>query len=355
MNARILLAGLLLAACAPRGELAFAPPVPEAKLVPIYVADFRATEPPPGPRRSPPRPPEVRFTRLDVSIPPTHEPGRVEWPKGTPDASTDFVATDEATYPDLPSFVRQVAQSDSLGEGETVLFVHGYNTNHGEAVYQVAQIKEDFEVSAPMVLFSWPSAAVTAGYVYDRDSALYSRDELADTIEALTQNGRQLALIGHSMGSFLIMETLRQIALERRFAIDERITALVLMAPDIDGELFQDHVRAIGADALPDPFMIFVAKEDRALRISALLTGREERLGSETDATFVEGLPITLIDVSDLATGKNFDHQIVTTSPSAIAILNELSSEVPVGEASLPERVVLSDIGRERGLTGLLD
>ena len=87
-----------------------------------------------------------------------------------------------------------------------------------------------------------------------------------------------------------------------------------------------------------------VAKQDRALRISSLLTGRRPRLGAQTDRSVVGDLPISVVDVSDLAVGGNFDHKIVTTSPAAIAIIKQLSQAAPPGDAHLGSLVVLSQI-----------
>ena len=192
------------------------------------------------------------------------------------------------------------------------------------------------------MLFSWPSAGVTAGYVYDRDSALIARDHLESLLLELSKGNRKIILAGHSMGSYLIMETLRQAALKRSFDIAAEIDALVLMAPDIDGELFRSQVGELGQ--LPDPFILMVAKQDRALRISSLLTGRRPRLGAQTDRSVVGDLPISVVDVSDFSDGSNFDHKIVTTSPEAIAIIRRLSKEAAPGDAAVGALTVLSDL-----------
>ena len=337
----VFILSLLVAACAERGTLDFAAPDGSATRHTIWVANYR-TDQPANSKTAPPRPENVRFEAIDISIPPTHEVGQIEWPDGTPDASKHFVSLGERQYPSRDGFTRSIAQADGSGRNETLLFVHGYNTRHSEAVYQLAQLVHDFEVPTPPVLFSWPSAGVTAGYVYDRDSALLARDKLEATLISLTKDGRKVVLIGHSMGSYLIMETLRQIALKRSMNIDKSIDALILMAPDIDGELFRNQANAIGR--LPDPFILMVAKQDRALRISSLLTGRRPRLGAQTDRSVVGDLPISVVDVSDLAVGGNFDHKIVTTSPAAIAIIKQLSQEAPPGDAHIASLVVLSQI-----------
>ncbi|MEL7345563.1 MAG: alpha/beta fold hydrolase [Pseudomonadota bacterium] len=330
---------LILSGCAPRGEIAFAPPAPDAEVHRIWSARFQSDAPPAPGDASPPRPVEMTYHGYDISIPPGRWPGSIQWPRGTPDAATDFVTLQETRPDTLAGFARDVAASDTGGAGETVLFVHGFNATHGESVYLLAQMVEDFGITAPAVAFTWPSAGVGAGYLYDRDSVLYSRDTLEDVIEALTKDGRRLLLVGHSMGNQLIMETLRQMALRGTLGRAEAINGLFMISPDIDPELFQSQASAMAA--LPDPTVILVAQQDLALSISAFLTGRRVRLGTITSLDELGGLPVTIVDVSALADGRAFNHRVITTSASAIAILNEITAGVAPGETPVRELLVL--------------
>ena len=84
----------------------------------------------------------------------THQPGQIEWPEGLPDAATDFVTVSSDIVGNASDFSEQIARSDRSGQNEVVIFVHGYNVTHGEAIYQLTQIKHDLEISTPTVLFS---------------------------------------------------------------------------------------------------------------------------------------------------------------------------------------------------------
>ncbi|MEO0911453.1 MAG: alpha/beta fold hydrolase [Pseudomonadota bacterium] len=337
-----MLLALGLAGCEQRYTLEFGAPDPSASTREIWVANYR-TDIDPDARQAPPRPTAPRFQKLTVSIPPTHAPGQIEWPSGEPDAATDFLTVGAQNFSSSRTFARAIAAADSSGMNEVMLFVHGYNMRPGEAVYQLAQISADFDIPTPTVLFSWPSAGVGVGYVYDRDSVLISRDWLEQLIIDLTRNPqRRILLVGHSMGSHLIMETLRQIELKRSLDIGGKIDGVILMAPDIDAELFQSQARSIRT--WPDPFILMVAEQDRALRLSSLLTGFRPRLGAQTDRSAVGDLPVSVVDLSALSNGADFDHQIATTSPAAISIIRKLSEETPPGEADTGDLVVLSDL-----------
>ena len=341
MRIFILIVLTLFAACAPRGEIEFAPPVPGAELHTIWTAKFRSDRQPGQGQRSPPRPEKLVFERNQISVPKTHQPGQIEWPKGLPDAATDFVTLSQETVNGIDTFAQAVRNSDGKTSQPIFLFVHGYNYTHAEAVYQMAQIVHDFDVPAPPVLFSWPSAGVPFGYLYDRDSALIARDALEDLLIALTNvPGAEVTILAHSMGNFLVMETLRQMEISGSINIEKKIAELIMISPDIDGELF--YRQASRLRDLPEPTVILAAKQDKALRLSARLTGRSNRLGSETDRNAVRDLPVLVIDTSALgANGSN--HSIPFSSPTAIAILKKAGPDNLPGETVEPGLVRLTD------------
>lgn len=340
---------LTLTGCAKRGEIQYAPAFPNASIHDVWVAKFRPTEAPAKGQSLPPRPSKLRFERDRVSLPPNHQIGHIEWPKGVPDAAHDMVTIASQSYPDMSTFARQVAKADKHDTATTLLFVHGYNYTHGEAVYQMAQVGYDFDVPSPTVLFSWPSAGKAGGYLYDRDSTLIARDQLEAVIIGLTRaQGRRVVILGHSMGNFLIMETLRQIEISGSVDIARKIEGLFMVSPDIDGELF--YTQASRLHKMPAPTVILAAKQDRALRLSAFLTGRTNRLGSETDRSAVRDLPVSVVDTSAFSEGGT-SHDVVLTSPAAISILRTVqNSHVPIAKLFAPQttlaRLQQSNSGR---------
>ena len=198
------LALVLLAACAPRPTALRAPPDPAAEVHPIHVATGRSFDRT-GPLFGNERAPGLRYFRADISVPPTHAPGRIEWPDGPPDAATDFVVTGTEVIGGPGRLVSRMREG-SDGR-ETLLYVHGYNNTLSEAMFRLAQIRTDFDVAMPALLFSWPSAGDPRGYVYDRDSVLFARDDLVALLDRLTAGPRdRVFLLAHSMGSQLVME-----------------------------------------------------------------------------------------------------------------------------------------------------
>ncbi|MEQ8294038.1 MAG: alpha/beta fold hydrolase [Roseovarius sp.] len=339
--ARRLVIGLLaaaLVACSPRQAAQFAAPDPSASIERIYVATELDLDDL-GRQFGQERPRGLKYLHVDVSIPPTHSPGKVEWPEGPPDAATDFVMTGSQVYRGADDMVG--AMRHRTPGTETLVFVHGYNNTFSDAVYRFAQMRADFGTTGPGVVYAWPSAGDPRGYAYDRDSVLYSRDDFAQVLGALTRTGDdRVFLLAHSMGAQLVMETLRQAALRGDRALLNRINGVVLMSPDIDPDVFRMQAEAIGR--LPKPFLIFVSQQDRALSLAGFLTGRKPRLGTIDSAEQLEGIEeVRVVDFTALGDGEGLNHATAVTSPAAIEVLKGMISQFESGAEEFEDYMVL--------------
>lgn len=282
----------------------------------------------------------VSYGKFDVSIPPNHKVGNIEWAKGKPDPSRHFATISSKSFSSAPQFRKQLALAAQrnksrtpTGKKEVVLFVHGYNTPFDEGVYRAAQIRHDYDLAAPMVLFSWPSAGRPGLYVYDRDSVIVSRDSLVDVITQLHQSDvDQITLIAHSMGSSLLMESLRQIHISGRAPILSKLDGVVLLSPDIDIDVFNTQLDQISP--LPRPFMIFASQKDEALEISSFLTGRQERIGNNLDLNKIEHPGVSVVDITDFKGGDSLNHFSVATSPALVKLLKGLQHQTTLDAIS---------------------
>ncbi|KZY30848.1 hypothetical protein A3731_04910 [Roseovarius sp. HI0049] len=339
--ARRLALGLVaaaLVACSPRQAAQFAPPDPSASIERIYVATELDLDDL-GRQFGQTRPKGLKYLHVDVSIPPTHTPGKVEWPDGPPDAATDFVMTGSQVYRGADE-MRGAMRRRTPGT-ETLVFVHGYNNTFSDAVYRFAQMRADFGTTGPGLLYAWPSAGDPRGYAYDRDSVLYSRDDFGQVLEGLTRDdGERVFLLAHSMGAQLVMETLRQAALRGDRALLNRINGVVLISPDIDPDVFRVQADVIGD--LPQPFLIFVSQEDRALSLAGLLTGRKPRLGTIESAEQLEGVKgVKVVDFTALGDDEGLNHATAMTSPAAIDMLKGMRSQLARGGGDFEDFMVL--------------
>ena len=220
-----------------------------------------------------------------MSIPPdaTRKIGDVQWPSSVPgDPAHDFV-TLRADRLDLDAGeggVRPAACAQARRR-HVLLFVHGYNTRFEEAVYRFAQITHDSGARVVPVLFTWPSRGKLFDYVYDRESATYSRDGLEAVLQALVKdpNVESISILAHSMGNFVAVEALRQMAIRDR-KLSPKIKDIMLAAPDLDFDVFRREIAEIEASDKNPPVTLFVSQDDYALAASRRLAGDEPRLGA---------------------------------------------------------------------------
>lgn len=318
-----------------------------AAVVPIYVSTMRARSDNLSLPYSAERAKQLNFAKFEIGIPKTHVAGEVESTGRSPNPARNFVARTFLPYDDKAQFVAAL-DADLMRrppeEREIFIFVHGYNNNFADSIFRNAQIVHDYKVKSVALHYAWPSAGSLPLYVYDRDSAAYSRDGLADTIEiAARTKAKRIVLVGHSMGSYVVMEALRSLSLSGRDKYIARINGLVLAAPDIDLDVFQSQLRDI--DDLPNPFMILVSKRDKALNLSGGLTGGHPRVGSGADVAALQAENITVLDTSNLDGGA---HGVFASSPTLMALTSKggLTKDITDRGEGAPAETILADGGQ---------
>lgn len=313
---------LAFAACAPRADIMpKSAPADIGTDVTVLVGTTRARSETGGyhaQKRGP-----LEFAAIEVSIPPEHREGKVEIGGADPDPEKHFLT--RSIQPLTPTgFKAEVARQMAANPGysdEAFIFVHGFNNTMGDGVFRTAQIAADLRINALAVHYSWPSSGMPLGYPYDRDSVLYGRGGLVGLIDSLADAGaRHIILVAHSLGSHLMMESLRQMALSGRGASWDRISGVALIAPDIDVDLF--HAQADDIGTLPQPFLILASDRDPALRLSARLTGERSRLGNISSAEDIATLDVTLVNVSQFRDSAN-THLTAVSSPTLIRLISE--------------------------------
>jgi esterase/lipase superfamily enzyme len=252
----------------------------------------------------------ANYAEFTVSIPPNHKPAQIEWPKGRKaNPAKDFAVTGQ-------SVLSAASFHDTIHPGKSPkrvgIFVHGYNYNFQESLFRLAQISHDAKLDRTPILFSWPSQAAVAGYVADKESATYSRDYLAALlIEAAEGRGEgDVAVFGHSMGGWLVVETLRQLKLQGRDDVLSKLS-IILAAPDIDEDVFRTQMAVIGT--MKQPMTILVSGDDRALAVSKVISASSNRVGTlDVNDPKVQQAAIannvTLVDISQVQPSDSAHH-----------------------------------------------
>lgn len=311
-----LLLAVLIAACAPRPgpEVLDTTPltVPGTKVVTVYVATTRQRKKPDSNVFTSGRGRETAYAAFEISIPPTHKAGQIEWPNGPVDPATSF-ATIQQSVLNRAAFEQKTApRSAAPRRTRTLVFVHGYNYNFQESLYRLAQLAADADIGGVPILFAWPSEAKVTGYVADKEAVTYSRDALVDLLTLLARQpgGGEITVVGHSMGGWLVVEALRQLRLTGRNAVISRLD-VVLAAPDIDVDVFRAQMAVIGP--LSPPMTLLVSRDDVALSLSGRIAGERPRVGSiDIDDPRVQEAAlkanIQIVDISTLKASDPLNH-----------------------------------------------
>lgn len=294
----------------------------------ILVASTRARDPHPGTFYSGERTPALSFAKVDLTVPPSHQVGEVEWPKQPPGNPATEMVVQSAAYRETPQEFNADLKAElarrPAGQRNAVIFIHGYNTQFSEALYRLAQMAEDSKSTAVPVLFTWASRGDTADYVYDTNSATAARDRLEDTIRMVFASGAdQVSIFAHSMGNWVTVEALRQIKISGKGLPVDKLGNIILAAPDIDVDVFKTQLKRFGKP--PKPFIVVVSADDKALGFSQFIAGGKSRLGSYTKDDELVALGAVVADMTDVKSLDEYNHgkfaQLVAMAPELQSVV----------------------------------
>jgi esterase/lipase superfamily enzyme len=318
--------------------------------VDMLVVSTRARSSTPGQIYSGERVDGRSLLNLVVSVPPdgARKLGEIQWPgQGVADPLHDFstLKVEEMSPDKENSWFLHVAAK----RRKVLIFVHGFNNTFEEAVYRFAQIVHDSRADAAPILFTWPSRGGLLEYLYDKDSATNSRDALESVLTraALDPNVSDVTVLAHSMGNWIALEALRQLAI-RRGAVPSKIKNVIMAAPDIDVDVFRSEYLELGA---PKPrFTLFLSRDDNALSISRFLAGDKDRLGSinpdkEPYRSKLERTNIVVIDLTKLADNDPSHHDKFADSPEVVRLIGARLVEgqtISGSDVSYGERIISS-------------
>ena len=320
---------------------------PQSPKVEMLIATTRSRSAVPGVMFSGERARTPAFADVTVSIPPgeTRKVGDVAWPNRLPsNPKTDFATlkADEISREDAKKWLS--ATVTKTPDGSVLVFIHGFNTSFEDSVYRFAQIVRDSNVRSAPVLVTWPSRGSLFAYGYDRESTNYTRNAL-ETLFQYLANDRQVkevSVLAHSMGNWLTLEALRQMAI-RNGSLPKKFKNVMLAAPDVDVDVFRSQIVDMGKQH--PQFTLFVSRDDRALAVSRRVWGDVARLGSidPEQPPYKQELAeaqITVIDLTKVKSGDRLNHGKFAASPEIVRLIGTRISE---GQTLTDSRVGLGD------------
>lgn len=205
-----------------------------------------------------------------------------------------------------------------------LVHVHGFRTDFGKAVHRFARVVRGSRTDFEPVLFSWPSRGSIWDYYYDRESIDGSRDDLERLLRRIADDPAvgEVAVLAHSMGSWLAMETVRTMAVSAA-GVPRKLRNIVLAAPDLDVGVFDRQMERIGRH--PSVTLV-VSRDDRSLQVSKVFGGGFDRLGATgpNDPRWRRSFcarGVSVVDVSDLPTTGVTNHYKFSDEPALLAVL----------------------------------
>ncbi|WP_227441171.1 alpha/beta hydrolase [Methylobacterium sp. W2] len=350
---------LTLVACAGRPTGVLLPiadvgPAPGTSHVDMLVATTRKSSTDRGVLFSGERGNAVTYSDLSISIPPDaiRQPGSVQWPKSVPgNPATDFVAL-RADPIDRSRVSAWTSRSMRRGAKRHVLvFVHGFNNKFEDAVFRFAQIVHDSGAEVAPVLFTWPSRGSVLAYGYDRESTNFSRNGLETLLRDLTRdpNVGEVTVLAHSMGNWLALESLRQMAIRDK-RVAPKIRNVILAAPDVDMDLARGAFHDMGKDR--PRLTLMVSGDDQALAVSRLVWGDSVRLGAidpmaEPYRSELERENIAVLNLSSVKSDDALNHGKFASGDVVALLGKRLADGPPIsdGQIGIGDRLVSTAAG----------
>ncbi len=274
---------------------------------------------------------DLSFGAIRVRVPQGHQMGKLELPPEFKIFSLSFFfGGDPTNYFTLRSIEKTdedtwIKSLSAMKGNKALVFVHGFNTKFRDAAFRTAQIVWDLQFRGTTVLFSWPSRGEIADYLYDKDSALGSREALLHVIADLHKAGfDDINIIAHSMGNLIAVDALSNSAATQSPAA---IAQFVMAAPDVDRDMFIQEIPRVATVA--KGLTLYASANDKALQLSERVAGNIPRAGDVPASGPVVVPPLATIDVSaigDEMFGLNHDTFATTKN-----VLNDLKILLETG------------------------
>ena len=217
---------------------------------------------------------------------------------------------------------------------DTLIFIHGYNTNWEAAVATAASVKRTYkDANLNVVLFSWPSDGKYGPlrpqeYFDDRHDAMASGAafcrgmmKLGAFLRQGAPCGQRIYLLAHSMGNYVLRNTLQALISQVQGPrLPPAFDIIVSMAADEDNDAL-DHPEKWGRlTEVTQRLVIYCNKRDKALMGSEDTKGNPDRMGNHGPSQ-PGNLPakVTVVDVTKLEGLLDVGHSYFIEHPVVVS------------------------------------
>ena len=257
-----------------------------------------------GPRFNPVHPHELRFGEITI------DSGKGALPGAGTDLADKLSARFDDGFGQVTIYPENLAASPPLlGSGtlfsrlkprmdqgaDVLVYIHGFNVSFDEAAGSAAALQAKLDkagLDIIVVLFTWPSDGKSTpfiSYKKDRDDAAasglaFSRafQKLHDFLVGLPRDaycGCAIHLLCHSMGNFVLENTLWHLRKNTPGKLPRIFAEIVLASPDVDDDAFESENKFGRLTELARRINVYFNRGDEALVISDKTKGNPDRLG----------------------------------------------------------------------------
>ncbi|MCC7680700.1 alpha/beta hydrolase [Janthinobacterium sp. FW305-128] len=220
----------------------------------------------------------LNYGSCDISIPRDHRMGQLEspslWRLEFRDDPAKHVVVLSADVQDRDNFFAALKTQIRASAGKSAfIFVHGYNVSFEDAARRTGQMAYDLGFDGAPVFYSWPSRGEVASYTIDENNIEWSTPHITAFLGDFlaSTEAAQVYLVGHSMGSRGLARAVADL-LAAQPQLAQKITEIILSAPDIDAAIFKQDIAPKLAGAR-NPVTLYASSQDLALAASKAVHG----------------------------------------------------------------------------------
>jgi len=219
---------------------------------------------------------KLQYGECTISIPKIHKMGNLESPsllrlEFRPNPEKHIMLTYTKSLEEEVYFGEVKASVSKSAKKEAFVFVHGYNVSFEDAARRTGQIAFDLGFIGAPIFYSWPSNDTIADYIKDETNITWSTPHLQRFLTLLSQSSgaERIHIIAHSMGNRAVCDALKNLSYDP--SNNAKFNHLVLAAPDIDAETFQELATTL--QRLAARITLYESSKDKALVASKKIHG----------------------------------------------------------------------------------
>ncbi|CAK9879324.1 unnamed protein product [Sphagnum jensenii] len=248
------------------------------------------------------------------------------------------------THNPLQLSVSLMEESDEFKQ-EVLLYIHGYNVTHEDAIMRAAQLKYDLDFKGLVMVYSWPSKGTLWDYRHDEEMIEKSAEYLPGFIETIlteVHDNTKVHILAYNMGNRALIRAFCKSAKgkgqqQNMFEVDVKGTLknVIFLAPDAKKTEFEK----MDLDQKPSTcvFTIYSSATDLNLLLSK--TFHEETQLVNTPNRVEEyarqhRMPIDVIDITEADINMSLHHSYLHFHHDFTAledIIHLLGLQSPVG------------------------